>query len=416
MKLVVALALLVPISAHAEVSAELSAGAGTDTSDPTGFATAHADLSAELSRPAPPILQRGLFDHTTEPGAEPGGLWLFTGLDADDRDGIGATGDATLYNDSLLLSSRAWGRLAGWGVTFHADVQPTGDLRDRFWRSGRGVTDAGFAIDIPPMWAIGTANVQLLAGLETVALGTRSSPEGPAASDEELGITGFRLQTPRTVVDVFVLDVFQLGVARATIGEITYGTAASGLDFSLAKVTRRLTPDIAMTVHGGLDLRSPIGPWEHTSGSDSFDGPSAATGSYGLDISGHDFSLGGGSWIRLDPTGHAVDAGQLATASLDREFQLLHLRGGLEVGRLRRAVLGEYAPAGLMPVGTRMVMARATLEAQLRLTSQLALIASSWVERSDRDDPRWSVPGNGTLETHAGAELTALWRLGHHRG
>ena len=47
-----------------------------------------------------------------------------------------------------------------------------------------------------------------------------------------------------------------------------------------------------------------------------------------------------------------------------------------------------------------------------RLAGNVELRGGVWVERSDRDDPRWDVPAPGTLATHAGVDLGAALRFG----
>lgn len=406
---------LSPVVARAEVGGEVSAGAGVDTAAPGGFATAHASLTAELSRTAPTVTSRGLFIGGDDgSGYGVGGLWLFTGLEREDRDGLGGTADATIRarpgEDALLLSARGWARFAGWQLAAHTEVQPVGGLRDRFWRSGRGVTATGTAIDVPAMWAIGTEHLQLLAALETIELGKRYDHGASAGFDEDFAFTGVRIQTDHTTVDVFDVDWFELGVPRQTIGDTTYGTAVSGIDVDLARI-RMHRGDLELSARGGVAMRSPIGPYSATGTTETFSGPAGDAFTYGLDARAHGISISGGSWIRIDPSGHAVDSGQLGSVSIERSYRLGRFHAGLDLGRLRRIALGLYAPADLMPVGTRMWMARASIDATMRVTPHVEVIASSWLERSDRDDPRWLVPSTGELSTHAGTDLTAQWRF-----
>ena len=416
--LVLASALAVfPSVAHSDsdVTLELDAGAGGDTSAPGGFATARATLDADATHPAGPLPGRGLCAPQRT-----GWLWLFTGLDPDERDGAGASLDATAFagpaGRALVLDGHAWARGAGWGLALAGEVQPVGDLRDRFWRSGRGVAQLDVTIDIPAMWAVGTQTLQLLAALETIKLGARRADGVAAGFDDDLAFTGFRVQTPRTRVDVFGLDLFELGVARQTIGGTTYGTSASGFDLDVARVAYHLRPDLELDARGGVAVRSPIGPYMATDSSTTFTGPAGWQPSYWIELRDapaphRTIALGAGNWLRLDPSGHAVDAGQLATLELDQDIRVGRLRASLEGGRLRRVVLGELAPAGLPPVGTRMWMGRATVEAAIRVTPKVAAVASAWLERSDRDDPRWIVPASGALATHTGADLTVRWVL-----
>ena len=56
-------------------------------------------------------------------------------------------------------------------------------------------------------------------------------------------------------------------------------------------------------------------------------------------------------------------------------------------------------------------MGRGSLEADVKLVRRVFVTASTWLERSDRDDPRWTIPATGALATHAGADVTANWRF-----
>ncbi len=58
-----------------------------------------------------------------------------------------------------------------------------------------------------------------------------------------------------------------------------------------------------------------------------------------------------------------------------------------------------------------MWMGRGSLDAYIRVWQELSVAASTWLERSDRDDPRWTVASTGVLTTHVGADLTAMWRF-----
>lgn len=166
-------------------------------------------------------------------------MWLFTGIDPIDRDTIGAAAEGTAHlgggdANTLLFAGRAWARGAGWQLELEAALQPVGSLRDRFWRSGRGVDQADVLVEIPDMWALGNDDWQLIAGHTRVAFGARTG----TAFDHDFELDGFRLQTRSTTVDVFDFDLFELGAARQTIGQVTYGDAISGFDVQLELVAR----------------------------------------------------------------------------------------------------------------------------------------------------------------------------------
>ncbi|MDB4957320.1 MAG: hypothetical protein JWO36_4889 [Myxococcales bacterium] len=415
--------------ARAEVGGELSAGAGGDSSATPGFATTSGSITASLSRPATDILTRGA---ALVPPGELGGVWIFTGIDPDDHDSAGVSADGTLLVQAdsqaartAWFSTRAWARALGWQLEARALFQPTGDLRDRFWRSGRSIMQTNAAIGIPAMWSLGTRDWQLAAGAFTVDLGKRLAHEGAgwnaAGFDRDVSFISLRIQTHSIKLDLFTGEYTELGVATSVVGATTYGTSATAIDFDVAALTWRVSQQLAVTMRGGVAMRSPISPFQITGSAEMSQGPVSTTPDLGIelrrgtaldpDTNGYTASLGVGTWSRLDPTGHAVDAGYLATADADWRNGRYRLGGALQLGRLRRVLLGDEAPADMLPVGTRMVMGRGSLLAAVRVTPQIAVTSTAWVERSDRDDPRWLVPATGALATHAGADITAQWRF-----
>jgi hypothetical protein len=98
-------------------------------------------------------------------------------------------------------------------------------------------------------------------------------------------------------------------------------------------------------------------------------------------------------------------------ASYRNRLGKLEMRAAAQAGRLRRLFVSQFAPPGLRPVGTSMWMGRGELAASVRLVRDVDVTATAWLERSDRDDPRWLVPADGTLDTHAGGEVNARWRF-----
>src|SRR5258706_13483203 len=89
MKLAAAL-LVVSSVAHADVVGEMAAGAGGDTTAPTGFAMARASLAGELSAPAGLPIERAFTDENHQ-----NGFLMFTGIDPHDKNGVGAKPNGT---------------------------------------------------------------------------------------------------------------------------------------------------------------------------------------------------------------------------------------------------------------------------------------------------------------------------------
>ena len=416
-------------AAHAGVDGELSAGAGGDTTAPDGFAAATASVSASLDRSEPSLVDRALgsgpiTDADGKPiEGTPGYFWVFTGLDPDERISVGTTasGELHLVKDGAVgvASGRAWMHAYGWGAEARAELQPIGDLRDRFWRPGRDVVQENVAVDIPAMFALGSARTQFLALLTHLDLGHRTAMLGgawhAAGWDREVALTFARLQRPTVAFDFITGQYDELGVARSHSGATELGTSATTIDLDL--LAARWHPDAGLELSGrvGLAMRMPIAPYMTTGTSETSTGPVATTPDVWLEIrrtgDTSTLSIGAGSWARLDPTGQAADAGELVAASSEWRTGRYQLGGELDVGRLRRVVIGDQAPAGLAPVGTRMWMGRGALLASMRVAGDLDLAGSLWLERSDRDDPRWLVPAGNRLATHAGADVTARWRF-----
>lgn len=362
----------------------------------------------------------------------PSAIWIFTGLDPDDRDGVGAAADGTLHvqpdsevSSTAWFAGRAWARAAGWQLEARALFQPVGDLRDRFWRSGRGIMQTNVAVEIPAMWSLGTPGWQLSAGGFVVDLGKRTARQGDrwnqAGFDRDVSMVGLRVRTPSLTVDAFTGHYIELGVAKSMTGATTFGTSATAIDLDIARLTWRAARDLALAMHAGLSMRDPVSPFMLTGTSEASSGPAATTPDLGIELrsgtalgpatTGYTTSVSVGTWTRLDPTGHAVDAGYLATADADWRNGRYRLGGALQIGRLRRVLVGDQAPTGLDPVGTRMWMGRGSVVAEVRITGSMMATSTIWLEQSDRDDPRWVVPASGALTRHAGADVAALWRF-----
>ena len=413
--------------AFADVHGELSAGGGADSTAPDGFGAASANVTAAIEEPELPIRARGMFG-VPEDGSD-GAAWLLTGVDPDEKLGAGvdSAGELHLTNDRAIgiASGHAWARWYGWGFALNGSLQPPGGLHDRFWRSGRDIVQSSYALDFPPFMALGTARTQVLfAGPTHVEIGHRRTFGGQSAGwDRNVTVTIFRVQRPHVVVDALTFDYSELGVATSHDGPIEYGTSATTIDLDAAAVKLDVGDGFELAAHAGVASRFPIGPYVimpytgvgGNGSSETSSGPEETRGTYWVELrhrdAGHTASLGAGTWLRLDPSGHAVDAGHLVSAQADWRVRRVQLGGELDLGRLHRVLLGQYAPADLAPLGTDMTMGRGELSAGMRLVRGVNVVARGWVEHSDRDDPRWSVPADGTLATHAGGDLTARWQF-----
>jgi hypothetical protein len=423
-------------TAHAEsdVTLDLSAGGGADRSTTaaatttSSFGALRAAATLELWRTSPPPPVRGLVITDRGQLARNGvaafadRAWLFTGLDPDDRDTIGVTGEATALldpddttDDTLLLASRAWARGNGWQVEGSASHQPTGDLRDAFWRSGRGVTATSLAVDVPGMWGMGGGNTRIEFARFRVAGGARTG----SGFDRALDVDFAKIWAGRTEIDLVSLRLFEYGVVERTTGDVAYGTSAMGGDVMLARVTAQLPAGLQLHTRGGLVIRQPVSAFMQDGNTTLSDGPvitrpdAWAELRYGTrpGATGPRITLGGGTWTRIDPTGLAVDTGGLGTLAVAWTRGRLDARADAQLGQFQRAAVSVLAPAELAPPGTTMWMGRGALSLALRFDHDLSLSAGIWVERSDRDDPRWRTPATGAVTTHAGAELAAAWRF-----
>lgn len=408
--------------AAVDVATVLGLGGGA-TSDGAGYGLATASLDLRYTRAAPGLEQRGLHMCDIQ---ERGCLWFFTGLDHDQTDGAGITLDAsTLARESgdttVLAGGRAWAARAGWQLAVRGDAQPTGSLRDAFWRSGRGIYQTNVRVDIPPMWALGSRSHQLAVIPGHVALGTRYAHDDgrwrEAGFDRDIALVGARWQSRYHTLDFMEMRYVEWGAKTGSTGEVTSGTSASAIDVEASLDVRPL-PWLALHGRGGVTSRDPVSAFTISGTSERSMGPNVFVGTYRGEARLHtdatSLVLGGGTWTRLDPTGHAVDHGYVGDVELVHTRRALELRGSAQLGRLRRILVGSYAPPELARPPARMVMGRAAFDATLRLHASLYLAATAWVERSDRDDPRWSTPADA-LATRAGADLSAQWRFARRR-
>ncbi|MDQ3369431.1 MAG: hypothetical protein M3680_28730 [Myxococcota bacterium] len=425
-------------SAHAEavvegsVSAGTTAGARVDHQHPTagtGFGLADAQVTAHVTRAPVPLDERGL--HMCSVDGSGGCLWVFTGLDPTARDGAGVEASSRLLyaatgevSSDLQLDARAWAGAAGWRVEGRSTFQATTTLRDRFWRSNRGVVHHAVGVEVPAMWAIGSRDTQLLAMRLYGDVGARSQRQGESwhavGFDRELGVVGGRIQTRHITADLVTLRYAELGTAERQVGATTYGTSVVLLDVDVIAAQARLPHGIELHGRAGVADRMPLAPFEETGSTSRSSGDSRLAPSYwvearrgSLDDAAPPVALtvGGGSWLRLEPSGHAVDAGHLVTVAVLVRGGRLTLRADGQLGALRRVLVGALAPMELAPVGTRSTMGRGTLHGSFAVTRSLAITGSTWLEHSDRADPRWAPPPVAATAptTHAGGELSAVW-------
>jgi hypothetical protein len=200
----------------------------------------------------------------------------------------------------------------------------------------------------------------------------------------------------------------EYGAPLATDGDTTEGVSVTSFDVEV--LTASWTdPRLSVQAGAGLAMRGPlsrfvsdIGP---TGGTSHSDGPLHGAPSAWVELARGGVLVRGGTLLRVDPTGHAVDRGWLVAARAElpvRRRTRLTLDGDL--ARARRVALGTLAPAGLPPVGARFWLARAAGGVAHDL-GRLRLDARAWVERSDRDDPRWAAPAGDELAWRYGLEL-----------
>ena len=421
--------------AHLEVTGDVAAGAGTDTTS-RSVATALAALGVAYARAPVPLERRGLVLGDDSSGTSR--LWLFTNTDADDRDAIRADVSAlalrTTREDTQVQhgdglpgagSGAGWrrgtfdaglsARGAGWSLGGRIAYQPVGSLRDPYWRSGRDVTTSTVAFSWPAAFTFGTADSRTAFGGLDVSFVSRARLDVDLGMDVDVALRFMRYQSAQTTVDLFRFHDIEFDGPGHGATLAASNTEANDIAVDFAAVDYHLFDHLVLSTHAGIEVMHPLATFTHdgSSGTGTLDGGQLTTARYGLALTEHrahaTFGAGAGSWARLDPTGGGADIGQLVTASADWTHRRIELRGDLQLGRLRRGLLGPLAPANLAPVGTSLDIGRGSIEADVHLVRKLVVASTAWVERSDRDDPRWSVPANGELATHAGADVSARW-------
>jgi hypothetical protein len=396
-------------TARADVAFDLSAGAGTETGT-DAYATANGTLAAEWSHPAPPIADRLplYFDGGF-------GFWTFVGTEPDDWNGARAEVSATALADTLIGSARGAARGYGWELDLGVDDQPVGGLRDAFWRSGRHVIAGSIGVAIPMLYTIGTEKTRTsLGGIELQFTGRAREAGAPFVDgglDAEIAWHSVRVQGRRWTLDLLDVHASNHEVAQSEVTVLD----ATEVALDVVAASCKLAPTLEVSAHAGLNQGEPIAQFSTMADAQGAVPPHVETPRYWLELAEHagarKVSVGAGSWARLDPTGGAADAGQLVDASYRDRIGSVDVRASIQAGQLRRMMVTSYAPPGVPPVGTKMRMGRGELAASMHVMHDLDVVATAWVERSDRDDPRWLVPADGTLETHAGGDITARWRL-----
>lgn len=407
------------------IATEVSLGGGGDTTAGS-YSVARLQLTTGLARPAPPAEEAGFHMCPVE---EPGGcIWFFTAPDPGGLEGVGARGEAEL----LMPTSRAtangsvWARWGGFGIEATGSVQPVPGLRAPMWRSGRGVFEGRTTLDIP-FFALGTKETQVVAMPWRLALGRRVAFDGESAInggfDRDIRVSFIRVLHKWMALDVFHIGLQDFGRETVTrtnaMGTtVTFGYSASILDIEVANLKLTLPHGLRVQGQAGLRMLMPIGSFTRTGTHEQSSGPAAATPMFWGEV-GHEDDLGsivvgGGNWSRLDPTAQAGDAGRLVQANVTRYLGRISVRSELALGRLERVVVGDRAPENFT-LGTRYWMGRALLAVSVALRKDLAIEATTWAERSDRDDPRWGTPATGEVVPRFGADVSAAWRFTRKR-
>jgi hypothetical protein len=404
-------------SARADVSGQLSAGAGTETST-TSFATASGTLAVDFSHAAAPVEHRGL---SWSSAGET--CWFWTGTDDDDRNGVHAEASATSVASTVIGTARAAARGYGWELDAGLTYQPTGDLRDSFWRSGRGILASTLELQMPAMVTAGTRTTRW--GIAAVDVSITDRERWPGAPLIDGGLdAAVEIPVVHAISSSWTADILAVHTTGHQVVESETATTVTELSavevgFDVLALRLKLSPSLVLAARGGFDITQPMvevtSQVNPTMYSDGPVVPRVTSPRYWLELTERTgervASLGGGSWARLDPSGTAADAGQLMTASYADRFGPLDVRATMQAGRLRRYLISPYASPNVEPVGTVMWMGRGELTASVPLGKGVELASDAYVERSDRDDPRWIVPADGTLATHAGADVTARWQF-----
>ena len=412
MKWFAALMWLVPAVAHAQVSGELSAGAGKDSSA-GGYATVSARIEGASLHPLPRLM----------PGA-PGVLTFYFSRDPDDQNGVSAEADAIAHEtadqrgSTLITSAKVAARGYGWQLSGAVAYQPIGDLRQTFWRSGRDVLASTIGVEVPGSFGWADPQRRLWFGQVGVDYTWRTDYAGLAEHDGgySLALDARFFTYQNAVWQLLVANVHADGFGIFTAGDAatTSGMSASYLALDIAKLAVHVGR-YQLAFLGGTDTLTPISAFTAMVSDTYSDMPSTqperVTPRYWAELAERDgfraWHVGAGSWARLDPSGYAADAGQLVEAGVEGAVGKVQLDALAQAGRLRRLLVTNGAPVALARPGTSMYMGRIEASARASLAAGFALAGSAWAERSDRDDPRWVGPADGSLATHAGVDISA---------
>lgn len=408
------------------IGVEASIGGGGDTTAGS-YSVARLQLATGIARPAPPVLESGLRMCPVEEGGN-GCFWFFTGPAPGGIEGIGAHGEAEMLMPTARATANGslWARWGGVAVEATGSLQPVPGLRSPIWRSGRGVFEGRMTFGLP-FFALGTKETQVLAMPWHVALGRRVVFDGDSAQnggfDRDIRVSFVRAFHKRMDLEVMRIGLQDFGRETVTrtneMGtSVTYGYSASILDLDVAILKLTLPRGFWVRGQAGVRMLMPIGSFTRSGSSEHSMGAMANTpmfwGEVGHEDDNGSVVVGGGNWSRLDPTAQAGDAGTLVETNVTRHFGRVSVRSELALGRLKRVVVGDRAPENFT-LGTRYWMGRAVLGVSVAVRRDVAIEATTWAERSDRDDPRWGTPATGEVASRFGADVSAAWRFARKR-
>jgi hypothetical protein len=424
-------------------NATVSAGASDDANaaDNSGFASVAAD--AAIVRPAAPVIKRGIsfdIDETgmMTPGPQPPPgmcVWALTSVDPNEQNALRVQVDGTsvtsgVTTDSVQAASTTFSESVelhynGAGVEHSLQWQPTSQLADGFWRSGRGMLHVHHELLIPPWWGLGNGDFVLDAGHITLGFGSwlKSSSSGWAKQGFETSahVDLARVFTKHVDVKLMGLTDHEYGATQTRTESTETGIKANQLDIDYVHVTGRIGGH-RLSAYGGISTRRPLGEYQLSS-TETDKGPVAHVARFGgeysfavgsqrnslLPIDG--VTIAAGRWSRVSPQGLAVDAGYLATVAAVRSIGSVNLQLDGQVGRAKRILLADdaMATAAIAPLGTQFWLGRGNLSAQLPLGHDLSLQAQAWAEHTDRDDAKYAARTDGTMRWSAGAQVALGW-------
>ncbi len=446
------------VAATIHANATVSAGANDDAqaSDQTrGFASVAADVA--VVRPAAPLQRRGIsfdIDETglMTPGPQPTPgmrIWALTSLDPNEVNAVQVQVDATGMTSGVTTASAQAGSTTfsetvgfhynGAGVAHSLQWQPTSQLADGFWRSGRGMLHVHHEVLIPPWWGLGNGKFALDAGHITLGFGSwlKSSSSGwdKQGFETSAHVDLARVFTKHVDVKLMGLTDQGYGATQTRTASKETGIQATQLDIDFAHVTARIGAH-RISAYGGFSTRRPLGEYQLTS-TETDKGPESGAnertlgagpvahvarfgGEYRFAVGDHRNSrlpvdgvtIAAGRWSRVSPQGLAVDAGYLATVAAVRRIGAVNVQLDGQVGRAKRILLADDAMAiapTIAPLGTQFWFGRGNLSAQLPLGHDLSLQAQAWAEHTDRDDAKFAARTDGDMRWSAGAQVALGW-------